>query len=110
MYKSIFFNFILFVSINCKAQSTAQNFAGKVAEKMKDSLSLTETEQEQIYNINMQLHDQKTLVRTQYEGNVSLGIKIQRIENTRDSLYRTILKEDKFILYQQKKTALINNN
>jgi hypothetical protein len=109
MYKFILFTFFLLNSVNSKAQ-TAEDFAKRIAEKMKDSLSLTDDEQSRLYDINMLLHQQKVIAREQYEGNDSLGIKIQNIENTRDSLYREVLHEDRFILYKQKKTALINNN
>lgn len=110
MFRLIFLAFILLSAQNSRAQSNAEIFANKIAEKMKDSLSLTETEQAQLYDINMLLHQQKNIAREQYAENDSLGIYIQRVENTRDSLYELILPSDKFILYQQKKTTLINNN
>ncbi len=50
---------LLFVAISVSAQSPAEQLAGKIAQKMKDSLSLTEPQKEQIYSINMQLHNQK---------------------------------------------------
>ena len=36
--------------------------------------------------------------------------QVQVIENTRDSLYRPVLTEERYLLYKQKKAALISSN
>lgn len=95
----------------CEAQSTpSELLAQKIALKMKDSLLLSGIQKDQVYTINMQLHEQKTLARQQSPALDSLGLKIQRIENRRDSLYRGVLTEEQYILYRQKKRNLVNNN
>jgi hypothetical protein len=87
----------------------ATTVANNIAQKMKDSLSLTDAQKTQIYTLNMQLHDQKMGMRQQYAGNSLLREKIQLVENTRDSLYNTVLNEQQFNVYRQKKHNLLNN-
>lgn len=97
--------------INAKAQSNApQQVAHKIAKKMKDSLDLTSQQRHQVFQVNMQLHNEKTAVRSQYAGADSLGYYIQQVENKRDSLYLPVLGPDKYQLYLQKKRNLVNNN
>lgn len=108
-YNLLIATIILSVSI-CKGQSPAETLSNKIANKMRDTLSLADSQRIQIYNINMQLHNQKMDIRQQYFGSDSLSSKIQSVENTRDSLYHMILADDKFILYRQKKVNLVNNN
>ena len=98
-------------SLSARSQvSPAATVADKIAQKMKDSLSLTTSQKDQIYQVNMQLQESKINARQQYTGTDSARIYVQRIENTRDSLYRPILGEEKFLLYREKKTNLVNNN
>jgi len=92
------------------AQSPAENLSAKIAQKMKDSLSLSNVQKNQLYAINMRLCGQKETVRQQYAATDSLRIKIQKIENTRDSLYSTVLTNQQLILYKPKKRNLVNNN
>jgi len=54
----------------------------------------------------MQLHQQKMVMRQLHQGSDSLNYYVQRVENTRDSLYHTILTDDKYFLYKQKKEHL----
>lgn len=92
------------------AQSPAETMAQKIAVKMKDSLLLTETQQQNIYNINLQLHQLKAQAWQQYSNRDSLRVVVQRIENTRDSLYHGVLPAEKYTLYLQKKRVLVSNN
>jgi maltose-binding protein MalE len=110
--KKIFFIVITacFVSIAQAQTSPAEQLAEKVAQKMKDSLSLSSSQKQQLYNINMQLHSNKLVVRQQYAGSDSLVIKVQIVENTRDSLYRPVLTQQQYDLYRQKKKTLVSNN
>lgn len=99
-------------SLYSNAQLTyAQEYSIKVAERMKDSLSLSGDQKVQIYNINIQISNQKAGVWRQYAGTDSLiTVNLQRIENTRDSLYLPVLGEEKYSLYLNKKKRLLNNN
>ena len=89
----------------------AETLSLKIAQKMKDSLSLSPVQKDQVYTINLDLHTRKSGVWQQFAGSDSLiRVHVQRIENTRDSLYRTVLTEPQFILYKEKKRRLVNNN
>jgi hypothetical protein len=111
MKKIAIFVIITLASLIGYTQSNpAQIVANKIAQKMKDSLSLTTIEREQVYQINLQLHNQKMLIRQQHINQDSVRIYTQRIEQTRDSLYRIILNEEKYLLYIGKKKNIVSNN
>jgi hypothetical protein len=109
--KNILITMILILGVQgLRAQtSPATVLANKIAQKMKDTLGLSDTQKTQVYDLNMQLHNQKMSMRQQYAGDSVLREKIQAVENTRDSLYTTVLNEQQFNLYKQKKRLLINN-
>lgn len=88
----------------------AELLASRIADRMRDSLSLSAGQRTSIYTINMQLHERKMNVRQQHASAPGeWGALIQRIENTRDSLYRPLLGEEKYLLYRQKKHNLVTN-
>ena len=96
---------------NMHAQtSPAENVAGSIADKTKDSLQLSPEQREKIFSVNMQLHNLKQEARNQWQSRDSVSRALQRIENTRDSLYRPILTRQQFELYRQKKRILISVN
>lgn len=102
---------VSFFSTELNAQQTpATQLANRIANKMKDTLNLTGNQRNQIYLFNMLLHNQKTAVRQQYSNPDSVRVHLQRVENKRDSLYHTILSENKYLLYKQKKRNLITGN
>lgn len=102
---------LLFISSMALAQQThGEAYAEKVAVRMKDSLQLSVQQKDQLYQINLQLHQSKMAKRQQYASMDSLHVHIQRVENMRDSLYRAVLSEEKYQLYLQKKQTLLNNN
>lgn len=82
----------------------------KIAKKMADSLRLTAEQRVQIHQVNMQLHDQKELIRQQTTIPDSLEVRFQRIEDTRDSLYLPVIGAGKFPVYLEKKKSLVTNN
>lgn len=100
---------LVICSLMVKAQKNpAMEIAGKVAQRMTDTLALSDGQRLQVYDINIRLHEQKKAMRSQYAGNAQLTTKIQAVENTRDSLYRAILTQNQFILYKEKKRTLMN--
>lgn len=102
--------FIIGITVVSNAQSTpAATVATNIAQKMKDTLGLSDTQKDQLYQINLQLHEAKMARRQQYAGTDSVRIHVQRVENTRDSLYRAVLNEEKYQLYLQKKRNLVSN-
>lgn len=98
-----------FIIVNAQ-KNPATELAGKIAQRMKDTLNLSDAQKVQVYDINIRLHDQKTALRNQYAGNSLLNTKIQSVENTRDSLYRTVLTQAQFLLYSQKKRTLMSSH
>lgn len=111
----VIFALVLVTAYNAVGQanagnSVAENLSKKIADKMRDSLALTEQQRNSIFDINMQIHNEKRQKRKQYANDPLLGNQLQKVENTRDSLYRAVLPEDKYILYKKKKTNIVNNN
>ena len=95
--------------------SMAQNEAGKklaaqMAKKMKDSLNLTNQQENAILQINLQLNTKKYLVRQQYAASDSLRRFLQKTENSRDSLYKKVLPAQSYNLYLIKKKNMLNIN
>jgi hypothetical protein len=98
-------------SVIAYSQSPADSLARRIAGRMKDTLLLTPQQETYLYTINMQLHQQKQSVRQNYGSNIdSLRINIQRVENTRDSLYKNVLESLQYEQYIQRKRNLVNNN
>lgn len=94
-----------------KAQNTpATQLAAHIAKKMKDTLNLTTAQHNQVYAVNMTLHNLKTAARQQHTIPDSVRHHIQKIENRRDTLYHAILPTNKYLLYKQKKRNLVTNN
>jgi hypothetical protein len=92
------------------AQAPAQQIATKISQKMKDSLQLSEGQRLQVFDLNIEIANQKMTQRQLHANSDSLRYYLQRVENMRDSLYRPVLGEEKYLLYKQKKTKLISNN
>jgi hypothetical protein len=112
--KKILINlFVLVVgnlSVNAQANN-AEAFANKIAQRMKDTLALSQVQKEQVFAINKQLYQQKQAAWQQYSHTDSLiTFHVQRIEDMRDSLYKAVLTNDQFRVYRDKKRRLINNN
>jgi outer membrane lipoprotein-sorting protein len=102
---------VLIITMAAKAQSSpAADLANRIAQKMKDTLDLSAQQKTQIYTINMQLHYRKMSFRQQYAGTDSVRFYLQRVENTRDSLYHGVLSDEKYLLYQGKKINLVTSN
>lgn len=110
MKSIIFFTALIFLAGTGLGQtSMSDSMSFKIARKMKDSLQLTSTQETQLVSINRYLANQKLTLRNRITSIDSLRQETQKIEGMRDSLYSNILAE-KFILYQQKKHVLVNNN
>lgn len=104
--------FITVAAIPAMAQTGGSDtlVSGRIAQKMKDTLSLSAQQKDSIYAVNMHLAGQKGIVRQQYSNSDSLQYYIQRVERSRDSLYRGVIGEEKYLLYKSKKRNLVNNN
>ena len=95
--------------LNAQSQ-TVELLAGRMAQKMADSLNLTAQQRNDLYLINLSLNNKKIVVRQQYSRSDSLRLFLQQIESKRDSLYRPVLTESQFLLYKEKKKAIIWSN
>lgn len=109
--KKIIYPFALMI---CLQTVQAQNHPGevvaaRVADKLRDSLSLSKVQRDSVYGVHMFLHRQKQLVFESFADGAVEG-KLQQIENTRDSLYRPILSSQQYLQYKQKKRTLISVN
>ena len=105
--KTIGFLLAMGMAFQAGAQSPAADLSNRIAQRMKDTLQLSDSQKNVVYAINMQLHTQKMSVRQQYTGD-SVRYHIQRIENTRDSLYGAALPPDRYLLYLEKKKNLVS--
>jgi hypothetical protein len=90
--------------------SPAEQVSEKIARKMKDTLHLSVRAKQQIFGINMKLHQQSYALRRIYYNRDSLQVQMQKIENTRDALYSSVLSNEQFQLYKKKKKNLVNNH
>jgi hypothetical protein len=109
----ILFGIALTMAFSLDAQTNAPaavQLSHKIAKKMKDTLDLSAQQRQDIYQVNMNLHNQKQAIRQQNPPPDSLSARIQRVEKTRDSLYLPIIGQAKYQLYLQKKRNLISNN
>lgn len=89
--------------------SPGEQIAIKVAQKMKDTLGLSDEQRQRVYDVNMQLHQNNLAVWKQHSALDSVRFYLQRIEMTRDSLYKPILTADQLLVYRQKKGYLIGS-
>ena len=101
---------MIIANLSGHAQSNAETLSEKIAQRMKDSLSLKAKQKEEVFQVNMQLHNLKMNARELYKDFDLAETKIQKIEDSRDGLYKKILSSEQFALYLQKKGKLISNN
>ncbi|PZR28926.1 MAG: hypothetical protein DI535_04200 [Citrobacter freundii] len=85
-------------------------FAEKVANRMRDSLSLSSIQRDSVYAINVRLMQESQDTRAKNLPPVELQTELQLIEGSRDRLYRQVLGQEKFLLYKPRKFALVFAN
>lgn len=102
---------IIFCSIYSFGQtSPSEQLAQRIANKMRDTLTLTALQTQSMYNINLNLDTRKMQARTISTDRIIVGRAIQAVEKTRDSLYRIGLTAPQYELYLQKKKNIVKNN
>lgn len=110
MIKESIFTFLIFCSVICNAQMPASDSVSKkIAWQLTKAFSLSSVQESQLLEINKTLAKQKLIVWSSYSSKDSIELEVQRIEGTRDSLYKAILM-DKYNVYKEKKRSLVNNN
>jgi hypothetical protein len=115
MYKILMILFLLTTFFKASfsqsnGQDPATRLANRIADKMRDSLSLSQKQRNDIFVITTQLQDRKKAAMTSGQDRNNIGLALQQIENTRDSLYATVLSAAQIQIYNQKKRNLIRNN
>lgn len=113
MKKIFFFTVLFFAALKVCAQQQATpeaQVAHKIANKMADSLQLTNQQRAKIFAINMDLSKKKKDARKKSTDRVVVGQELQQIEGTRNAMYKTVLTAEQYNLYLQKKQNLVNNN
>ncbi len=101
---------IMALMSKAKAQDTsAITQASQIAQKMKDSLSLSDQQKSQIEAVTIGLQDLRANLHQLYTGR-ALNYYLLMAEDNRDTLYKNILPPEKYLLFRQKKANLFNNN
>lgn len=110
--KKLFVLLLLLVFVSAiHAQATpAAQLAHHIADKMKDSLGLTNQQRAKLFQINMDLFDKKTGARKKSKDRTIIGPELQQVEKTRDGLYKEVLTQQQYLLYLQKKRHMITAN
>lgn len=94
-----------------QAQETPEaQVAHKIANKMADSLGLTNQQRAKVFTINMELSKKKKEARKKSTDRTTVGQELQQIEGTRNAMYKSVLTTKQYNLYLQKKRNLVNNN
>jgi hypothetical protein len=103
--------FFFVSTLKAQQQETPEaKVAHKIANKMTDSLGLTNQQRAKIFSINMDLSKKKKDARKKSTDRSIVGQELQQIEGTRNAIYKTVLTQEQYTLYLQKKQNLVNNN
>ena len=104
----------VFLLVSCQlltAQSSpGAQVAERLASRLRDSLGLSSEQQQSLYQVNMSLYYRNQQVRAMHTQPDSLRFYLQRVENTRDSLYRPVLGDEKYLMYKSRKRELLRTN
>lgn len=107
MKKKLFTILTILLSQWASSQDTPEAFARQVADRIKDSVGLSTTQAESIYQVNLDLSTRKQQQWKLYASRDSIRVKVQAIENGRDSLYKGVMTPAQFQLYLERKSRLI---
>ena len=115
MKKHIVLIATLLISSACYSQtintdsipSAAYNVAYWQAANIKNSLGLSDSLQMVFNQINIGVFRQKEKAWTAINDSDALSKAFQAIEYSRDSLYKSVLPEEKYLLYQQMKLRIL---
>lgn len=104
---------ILLISLSgaLRAQSSAEVVAGKISNKMKDSLSLTDVQKDSIYANSVRLHAERDSVIKTHWNSGQLQSLLDELERRRDDAYQAIINDfQKYRKYRYYKDILVSNN
>lgn len=113
--KKIIFLLITVFSVSLLQAQEQQNtpaaqLAHHIADKMKDTLALTNQQRAMLFKINMELYHKKMMARKKSTDRNIVGAEIQSIEKSRDTLYKEMLSAQQYQGYMQKKRNLVTTN
>lgn len=91
-----------------KSNEVRMDRSKKNADKMTDSLGLSQTQRADIININAGIEQQKALAFKSDTSRANVGRELQRIEKGRDNLYKTVLTDKQYQIYSKSKMNLIS--
>jgi len=97
--------------VACSQEDQAETLAKKIAQRLGDTLALSIQERADVLSANLSIVAQKkTVFLNEAMPDSVKAVKLQAIENTRDSLYRRIIGLERFEVYKNKKKSIVNNN
>ncbi len=98
----------------CYLQAQSQNtpdaqLAHHIADKMKDTLGLSNQQRANVFQINMDLHKNKKEARGKSNDRTVVGKDLQKIEASRDERYKAVLTIEQYTKYLSKKRKLVTS-
>lgn len=106
--KNLVFLILFIVPLISMAQTNQEKSSKYLADRLRDSLSLNGKQYQELFKINLALEEQKKNARSMDDQIDVKRKRVQKIENTRDSLYATILNTKQFEAYKSRKSSLLN--
>ncbi len=110
MKKVVYLVGLFFASTNISAQQRVISdvqVSHKISDKVADSLGLDEQTRAKLFRLSQYIAEQKLQARKASNDRAGVGKRLQLIENSRDSLYKTVLSPAKYQQYLQRKRTLI---
>lgn len=101
---------LLATTFQAKSQDIDSVVAKTFANKLRDSLALTQSQTDSIYQISKALRIEKRDVWAQYKNSKDLNQRMLQEDEKRDSLFRNVLGDEKFTLYFQKRRQFLLAN
>jgi len=100
----------LFIISSAMSQSIDSAVTRAFANKMKDSLSLTRAQADSIFRIFRASRIEKRQVWSQYRASGDLQKRMLQEDNRRDSLIKTIIGDEKYAFYIQRRWHFLTSN
>jgi hypothetical protein len=108
--QSILCLLILVSCIGANAQTNDADIhhrAASIASRMTDSLFLNKIQKDSIHSVTARLFAESQVI---YKSNIptdSLSFYMQKVEDKRDIMYKSILNDDQFLKYKKHKRSLL---
>ncbi|WP_291914523.1 hypothetical protein [Chitinophaga sp. CB10] len=106
--KAVFFIAFALALLSSDAVVAQTAHDAGICKRMQDSLHIDEMQLNNIMKINMEITRKKQQARLDNKDEIKLRMKIQTVENTRDSLFSNVLTVEQFRIYKAKKGYFLN--